>query len=792
MLYAKRHYEDGKLIEETLEQHIRYCLEVYENIIKLFPVNPVDFPDDSITWEEIVFILVTFHDMGKAAYGFQNITLDPNTTESWKFRHEVLSAEFIDLIEIDEKIKTAIKIAILGHHEKSIKELKKLSFSEEYSNMIDVLSEVMKDMSNTRKDIYINAKESIRRMWGECVVILKWIEHEYEKRFVKRIKISFDFDSLHPICNQIDDYYYAIESMSERYDYSLILLLKGMLITCDHLGSAHENIYSIDMDILKYYHDKFNIGVDGNDFRATQKKSNTEKDSLLIAPTGTGKTEAALIWVNNHIKKNSFTRVFYVLPYTASINAMYERLQEESFSNGKIDMKHGKALYSYYHELVESKGTYEDLKEIQKRARLLKQTSKEISKPIKIVTPHQIIKAFNKVKGFETLITEFYNAAFILDEIHCYDDELLCILILCLKYIKDKLIGKLFLMSATLPKVLSEIILNELNISSKVITMPKKELQKFRKHRLHIIERTIENNIGRIIYDLEHCKRVLVVCNTVKKAQYINEKIKQYARTNILLHSYFTVLDRNNLENMLIKCEKKRENNVPIQLLVGTQAIEVSLDLDFDTIYTELAPIDALIQRFGRVFRNRKRSKGEYGDVYVCCEYDRGSDYIYNKGLRLLDRTLEYLQEYDGMVLTDEIIQIVLNQVYGEEYKKILFETLEEQKKRFENITFFPLQDYSEEAQSYYDQFDGIKICPEVYFEKYKELILDGLYIEAEGYLMTIPEKRIAQYLSKNMIEKQKVKNNNCIYVACKVHFDYDSINGLQEKNIGIGEGILC
>lgn len=43
-------------------------------------------------------------------------------------------------------------------------------------------------------------------------------------------------------------------------------------------------------------------------------------------------------------------------------------------------------------------------------------------------------------------------------------------------------------------------------------------------------------------------------------------------------------------------------------LLVGTQAIEVSLDIDFDGLYTELGLIDALLQRFGRV--NRKRKKG--------------------------------------------------------------------------------------------------------------------------------------------------------------------------------------
>lgn len=794
MLYAKRHFEGKTLVEETLEEHIKYCLNVYDNIIKVIPKYPVDIENTLISWEEICFLLVVFHDMGKAALGFQTITLNLNSSDSWRFRHEVLSAEFIDLVELDENIKESIKIAVLGHHEKSIKELRKLSFSDDYTDLFGSFSNIIEGMVQARKNIYKDARESLYANWNESLVILKWIQHEYENRFYKRLKLSFDFDDLGNACNTIDNYYYEIENQGSKYNFELILVLKGILITCDHLGSGHENIYSIDKDILQYFSKKFKVGIEKNDFRSTQKQSNTDQNSLLIAPTGTGKTEAALIWANNHLRNNNYTRVFYVLPYVASINAMYDRLKGEDFAANKVDMKHGRTLYSYYRNLIEhgkDEEANEDVKEMQNKARLMRQTSKEISKPIKIVTPHQIIKAFHKVKGYETLITEFYNAAFILDEIHCYDEELACMLVLCLQYLERNLNAKLFLMSATIPNILKEIILRELDIKNEPITMSDSELQMFVKHRLYLLRGNIENNIEAIQEDLINGKRVLVVCNTVKKAQYMYDKLKQFSDIHILLHSYYTVNDRNKIENALLKGEKGRHGYKPVQLLVGTQAIEVSLDLDFDTIYTEIAPIDALIQRFGRVYRNRIRLQGDYGDVKVCCEHDRGSDYIYNRKIKLIDKTLANLLAYDGQLLTNDVIQSILNAVYDDDYKNLMIKTLEEQRNKFEYLTFYPLKEYSEEAEEYYSQFDGIKLCPEVYFDKYKELISEGMYVEAEGYAMTVPERKIVYYLMENKIKKEQINKKKVIFVAYDVHFNYNSEIGLQENGINPDEGVF-
>jgi len=791
MLYAKRHYEEGKLVEETLEQHISECLSIYDQMMKLIPQCPYNVSFSKFAWQEIVFLAVAFHDIGKASSQFQNITLSLEVSESWRFRHEVLSAEFIDLLDVDETTARILKLAILGHHERNVDEIwRNMAFEENDFNPFGL------EGDQKRKEQYDIAKKSILETWNESKQVLRWIQEKFAKRFNQELSIVYDFNRMQPVFELINDYRYSALNDYKNYYYELILLLKGILITCDHLGSGHNRIKHIDTDILNWYKEKFNIGSNGNDFRNTQKDSNVKKDALLIAPTGTGKTEAAFIWANNYLKENPYRRIFYVLPYTASINGMYERLQKERFAVNKVDMKHGKSLYAYYQQLLsqtygENDVTTESKKVIQTKARYMHHLSKEISNPIKIVTPHQIIKAFYKVKGYETLLTEFYDALFILDEIHCYDIELTCILILVMKYIKRHLNGKLFLMSATFPEVLKTAIMEQLDIDYE-ITMKEEELKNYVRHQLHLCEGSIEMQMDTITEDLKNGKRVLVVCNTIKKAQYMYDCLKSIPETSLILHSYFAAKDRKCIEERLLKGEKGESGYEPIQLLVGTQAIEVSLDLDFDVIYTELAPIDALIQRFGRVYRNRKRKDEEYGQVYVCTDIDKGSDFIYNKPIKLLDKTLKQLVLYNGKCLENEIIKQMLNDVYGEEYKERFQKTFQDLVRKFQNICLYPLLDYSKEAQEYFNQFDGMKMCPEIYLEQYMDCIQNRLYIEAESYLMTVSGRKIFYYLSSGKIDWVKINYKHQVLVAYSIFFDYDEENGLQEKNIREGEGLFA
>ena len=153
----------------------------------------------------------------------------------------------------------------------------------------------------------------------------------------------------------------------------------------------------------------------------------------------------------------------------------------------------------------------------------------------------------------------------------------------------------------------------------------------------------------------------MIVCNQVKRAQEVFRQVKNLYPNipQMLIHSRFKRADRNKLETDLrITYNKSQEACI----VVSTQVVEVSLDISFDLMITECAPIDALIQRFGRI--NRKRDKttiGYFKPIYVLVPPDNKVDTLpYNQ--KILQRTYDVLP--DGNLLEEKKVQEVIDKVY--------------------------------------------------------------------------------------------------------------------------------
>src|SRR5438477_6259046 len=99
---------------------------------------------------------------------------------------------------------------------------------------------------------------------------------------------------------------------------------------------------------------------------------------------------------------------------------------------------------------------------------------------------------------------------------------------------------------------------------------------------------------------------------------------------HFLIHSRFTWGDRAKRET--------KENIQKYNLVIATQVIEVSLDVSFDTMFTELAPADSLLQRFGRVNRHGKCDPGNLGMCHIFIGDDPGSQRVYDPALLKLTR----------------------------------------------------------------------------------------------------------------------------------------------------------
>lgn len=159
-----------------------------------------------------------------------------------------------------------------------------------------------------------------------------------------------------------------------------------------------------------------------------------------------------------------------------------------------------------------------------------------------------------------------------------------------------------------------------------------------------------------VISDLLHEKMdeggcVGIIVNSVKKAQKISDVLKQRFPAHRVMdfHSRFTQSDRQYIEKQILKCIDKSSsyedrNNV---IIVGTQVLEQSLDLDFDYLITELAPMDLLIQRTGRLHRHPRGNRPQKLITPVLTildtrnDYDPASKSIYSK--LILHRTRDHL-----------------------------------------------------------------------------------------------------------------------------------------------------
>jgi CRISPR-associated endonuclease/helicase Cas3 len=194
--------------------------------------------------------------------------------------------------------------------------------------------------------------------------------------------------------------------------------------------------------------------------------------------------------------------------------------------------------------------------------------------------------------------------------------------------------------------------------------------------------------------------------------------------------------DRSELEKRVRERAGADIKNPQPFVLVATQAVEVSLDIDLDTIYTEPAPLDALVQRFGRV--NRRGKKG-LTDVYVFreCDWDKQS-YVYHTPL--VEATLKILEREKDQPINEKKIGKWLDEIYKDEiaekwhkkYQKAAKEFNEawlKQLRAFESVT-------NKTEQDFYRLFDGIEVLPESLVPEYEAKKKEGQYLEATELLV--------------------------------------------------------
>jgi len=287
---------------------------------------------------------------------------------------------------------------------------------------------------------------------------------------------------------------------------------------------------------------------------------------------------------------------------------------------------------------------------------------------VKILTPHQLASLAFGLKGYETLLLDLKGCDIILDEIHTYTGVSQAIVVKLVEILK-KIGCSIHIGTATMPSILYNKILEIIGDDVLEVALPEDELDKFNRHKVFKIN-SFEDSFSIINETIKHDQKVLVVTNRVANAQKVFDELSELYPDvpKLLLHSRFKRGDRNEKEKQLIGLDDRGESLNQFNtsnkacIVVSTQIVEVSLDISFDVMITEAAPLDALAQRFGRV--NRKRSVENLGntkDIYVIAPPDDKKKAL-PYDLDVLNRTYEVLP--DGDIFKERDLQTKIDRVF--------------------------------------------------------------------------------------------------------------------------------
>lgn len=736
--------------DELLECHIYNSLNVMKSIKKCFPWIP-EFAGENF-WELLLYSIF-LHDIGKCAKGFQ---LNPMR---WGYRHEILSTPFTNFLDYDEE-KNLIALSILTHH-------------KYLDNLEERIPRKFKD------DFYEKIQELLNNAhYLENFVIPRF--NFWEKRILGEKLGKFDLP--YNWENKINEFNFV--GLLDYYDQNInkkefkkkIIFLKGLLNACDHLASAGES------EILTLPNLKNVIMDNISNLRELQEKALQIKDNVILnAPTGYGKTETALLWTHSNLqnigtKRQEYSnRVFYILPYKASINAMYERLNSFLPESGMVGIIHSSSNYYLYASGYEYKR--------------LTSLYKKIYSPMKVLTPFQIMKAFFGVGFYEMQFSELAKSRLIFDEIHAYEENITGIILAMITILKNEYKAKTLIMSATLPKFLEELFKDILNPIE--LNMEREDPDNFTRHKIKIVDgeifdalETMKNGDNVVFLGNEKLEKpVLVACNTVDRSIDVYKSLKEDEYKVLLIHGRFTYGDREKLE------KEVKENYEKYDFVVATQVIEVSLDISFNSILTEPAPLDALIQRFGRVNRQGWRN-GIIKTVYILTKGSSKDKYVYNENL--VKNSLEILEKLNGTNLQESMIKNLVNEVYNDSK-----ETVENINKiKGEALSLFqdlqPLYKNKDENR-FYELFKGLEVVPDKFTDKIDHLAERRKLIEIYKYLVPLSFSKSFGITSKlgnvfNYDEELHQKHNIRVIYA---NLEYDENLGLLTDRYALEDCIL-
>lgn len=607
--------------------------------------------------KQLVILACREHDTGKANYIFQTkVNPELKKISSYEVPHGFLSAFCInknDFLKMNEGYTyedfRILITAIYYHHnrEDEFDNCQKREFCNRF-----LLKHLREYKNNTEVKYQISNENKLlfsRRNMIECPSSDVW--HEYE--IVKGLLNKFDWT--------VSAGYEKAEFSTDKYEKRLSDKIKKIILS--DMRPAQEFMYQ-----------------------------NKDNNVVMVAPTGSGKTEAALLWLDGE-------KGFYTLPLKVSANAIYERIRKKyCFEN--VALLHSDRVNVYTQEA--HNGEDEDRRFEQ--ASLLSET-------LTVCTVDQIFKFVYKSLGTEIFAATLKYSKVIIDEIQSYSPDIVAALLYGLSEI-TKMGGKFAVITATFPPVLKHFMKKcGLIESDDYLYKDFSNISEMKRHKIKVLDGDFD--VADIV-EKSKTKKVLVICNTVSKAQRLYELIGEITDNVGLLHSKFIRKHRDILEKDIMDFS----NDVnAVGIWISTQIVEASLDIDFDILYTQMSTADSLLQRMGRC--NRAGYKKVDGANIII--YNDGINGIYDKDI--YNRSLKFIRKYEIDFFTENAKIDYINEVYDTEQMKDTQYYKSIEQKLSDLYAIKPLDMSKKKVDKEFRNIKSITVMPDKIYDENKQLI---------------------------------------------------------------------